>query len=94
MLYPKIVAAGFVCLFVAACAGTDANDRAARNFEFEVVDDNDTVTHLCRTERPVGSNIGRRHCRTMEQVKADREEARTELERAQGPMVTAPIDGR
>tara|TARA_B100001059_G_scaffold107942_1_gene107723 strand:+ start:111964 stop:112248 length:285 start_codon:yes stop_codon:yes gene_type:complete len=91
----KLLAVCFTSVLLAGCASTtDVSDnRASRNFEFEVVDENDKVTHICRNERATGSNIGRRNCRTIEQVEADRAQARMELERAQGSLVTPPPGG-
>jgi hypothetical protein len=95
MLKTKLLVVGLVSLLAAGCASTTdtADNRASRNFEFEVVDDNDKVTHICRNERATGSNIGRRNCRTVEQVEADRAQSRMELERAQGSLVTPPPGG-
>ncbi|MBV2128122.1 hypothetical protein [Arsukibacterium indicum] len=91
----KLVALSLASLLIVGCASTSdvSDNRASRNFEFEVVDENDKVTHICRNERATGSNIGRRNCRTVEQVEADRAQARTELERAQGSLVTPPPGG-
>ncbi|KKO47387.1 hypothetical protein WG68_01820 [Arsukibacterium ikkense] len=92
-----LLAIGLTSLMLVGCASTDtsaaAENRASRNFDFEVVDDNNQVTHVCRTERSTGSNIGRRNCRTVEQVEADRAQARADLERAQAPLVSPPPGG-
>lgn len=95
MSQTKLLVVGLVSLLAAGCASTTetADNRASRNFEFEVVDDNDKVTHICRNERATGSNIGRRTCRTTDQIESDRAEARAELERAQGSLVTPPPGG-
>ncbi|SNY55296.1 hypothetical protein SAMN06297280_2833 [Arsukibacterium tuosuense] len=97
MLKMKLLAVGLASVMAVGCASTSTTDtadnRASRNFEFEVVDDNDKVTHICRNERATGSNIGRRTCRTTEQIESDRAEARLELERAQGSLVEPPPGG-
>ena len=97
MLKIKLLAVSLVSVLVAGCASTSTTDaadsRASRNFEFEVTDDSDKVTHVCRVERTTGSNLGRRNCRSVEQIEADRAQARMELERAQGSLVTPPPGG-
>lgn len=96
MLKFKLIAICLASVVATGCASTTtdaADSRASRNFEFEVVDENDQVTHVCRTERATGSNLGRRNCRSIEQVEADRAQARLELERAQGSLVTPPPGG-
>lgn len=97
MLKIKMLAVCMSSLLVVGCASTstatDADSRASRNLEFEVTDDDDKVTHVCRVERATGSNLRRRSCRTVEQMELERAEARTELERAQGSLVTPPPGG-
>lgn len=97
MLKMKLLAVGLASVMAAGCASTSATNaadsRASRNYEFEVVDDKDKVTHICRNERATGSNIGRRNCRSVEQIESDRAEARAELERAQGSLVKPPPGG-
>ncbi|WP_214000253.1 hypothetical protein [Arsukibacterium sp.] len=97
MLKMKLLVIGLAGVLAAGCSSTGTTDtadsRASRNYEFEVVDDNDKVTHICRNERATGSNIGRRNCRTVEQIESDRAEARAELERAQGSLVEPPPGG-
>lgn len=78
-------------VLISACA-SNSNDRLARSYEFEVVDDAGRVTHLCRTERPTGSNIGRRNCRSVEQIQAERDEAQSEVGRVLQAPLRGPID--
>lgn len=97
MLKIKLLAIGLASVLAVGCASTSTNDavdtRASRNFEFEVVDEKDKVTHVCRVERTTGSNLGRRNCRSVDQIESDRAEARMELERAQGSLVKPPPGG-
>lgn len=77
MRFLIIAASGL--LFITGCANTTSAERTARTMDIEVVDDEDKVTHVCRTERAVGTNIGRRTCRSREQITAEQEEAQREI---------------
>jgi len=47
---------------------------------------------ICRTERPTGSHISRRVCRTVQQIEDDRENARRSVTEAvkENPSATVP----
>ncbi|RUO32572.1 hypothetical protein [Aliidiomarina soli] len=63
-------------LVLAGCAG-----GADRSSEQQVLNEEGEVVQICRIEKPTGSHIGRRVCRSPEEMEANREAAEGEIDR-------------
>lgn len=61
------------------------SDTAANAVKAAKADDAATI--ICRVERPTGSNIAKRICRTKEQIERDRRAAQDMLTRPRGGQV-------
>lgn len=93
MKLATLALAGIMALMVAGCASTDENRSARKSTGQTIVNENGEVTHICHTEKPTGSRIGERVCRTVEQIERDREAARAEAARMQRSSMSAPVGG-
>lgn len=79
MRYYLLVAS--VALLASACATPDSTSQSLAASES---DDDDLI---CRTERPLGSRLGVRVCRTREEIEQQRQldQEAIDRNRAQGP---------
>lgn len=64
-----------IALLLAGCASGE------RPKEQHVVNEEGEVVQICRIEKPIGSHIGRRVCRTPQEMEELREAAQSEVER-------------
>ena len=83
----RIVLALSAAALLSACASNGDSDKGSS--QYRIVNDEGEVTHVCRNERKIGSNIGRRTCTNVQDADKEREAAQAELERARrGPINT------
>lgn len=83
----KVLLTMSAAALISGCASMSDSDE--RSQEYRIVNDDGEVTHVCRNERSIGSNIGRRTCTSVRDVEKDREASQAELERARrGPLNT------
>jgi len=85
----KIILVGVAALFVAGCASTTTEQRVSST-ETHIVDkETGEVKYICRMEKPVGSNIGRRNCFSVAERERQREQAQDDMEAIRrGPLNT------
>ncbi|MGX5914663.1 hypothetical protein ACR0ST_08045 [Aliidiomarina sp. Khilg15.8] len=83
----KAIFAMSAAVLLSACASS--GDSGEKSSQYRIVNDEGEVTHVCRNERTIGSNIGRRTCTDVRDAEKDREMSQAELERARrGPLNT------
>jgi hypothetical protein len=81
----KVLLAISAASLLSACASMSETDE--RGGEYRIVNEEGEVTHVCRNERTIGSNIGRRTCTNVQDAEKEREMSQAELERARrGPL--------
>lgn len=85
-----IISIATIALLITGCASTDNNQNVADHHD--VVNDKGEVALACRTENALGSRIGKRSCRNIEQDSKARAEAQDELLRKQRSDVTNPTN--
>lgn len=78
---PLVVAAVIALLGIVSCSATDTVAEDGLVYNEPAMDPNQLV---CKRQRPVGSHIPRRVCRTRAQIEQDREAAL----RSTGPLRT------
>ena len=83
---------------VSSCASSkpepDQSIFAAKNAEpYDVVAISEQSEVICKTERPTGTRIGVRVCRTRAQIEAEREESRAHRRRMNAHPIGSPAEG-
>lgn len=92
----KLVIVAGTCMLlmmVSGCASTNENSSVRKSTGQTLVNEKGEVTHLCHIEKPTGSRIGERVCRTLEQIELERAAAREETLKMQQIGTTTPVSG-